>query len=317
MTVTAGTRLGPYELLSPLGAGGMGEVWRARDTRLGRDVAIKVLPPELDADPGRLRRFEREARAVSSLSHPNIVTVFEVARENDVSFIVMELVEGETLRDLIGGSPMPLRRILAIAPQIADGLARAHASGIVHRDLKPENVMVNGDGRVKILDFGLVKLTRPDQESGGTSVPPTLSMATRPGIVMGTVSYMSPEQALGHEVDFRSDQFALGTLLYEMATGRQAFRGESTPQTLTAIIEDDPEPIGRTAPKTPPPLRWVIDRCLAKEPKGRYAATDDLARELADMREHLSELSSGSAVEIEPARRRPRWQIGRAACREG
>jgi serine/threonine protein kinase len=308
LSVSTGSRLGPYEILAPLGAGGMGEVWRARDTRLERDVAIKVLPPELDADPERLRRFEREARAVSSLSHPNIVTVFEVAREGGTSFIVMELVEGQTLRGLVSGSPMPLRKILAIAPQVADGLARAHASGIVHRDLKPENVMVTEDGRVKILDFGLAKLTRPEQDSSGTVSRPTVSMATRPGIVMGTVSYMSPEQALGHPLDFRSDQFAFGSVLYEMATGKPAFHRESAPQTLTAIIEDDPDPVGKTAPKTPPPLRWVIDRCLAKEPKGRYASTEDLARELSDMREHLSELSSGSAVEIEPARRRPRWR---------
>jgi len=308
MALSPGVRLGPYEILSPLGAGGMGEVWRARDTRLGREVAIKVLPAELDTDPERLKRFEREARAVSSLSHPNIVTVYEVARQDDASVIVMELVEGQTLRGLLGGTPVPLRKILAIAPQIAEGLARAHAAGIVHRDLKPENVMVTGDGRVKILDFGLAKLTQPELESDATAARPTVSMATRPGIVMGTVSYMSPEQALGHPLDFRSDQFSLGSVLYEMATGRTAFRRESVPQTLTAIIEDDPDPVGRAAPKTPAPLRWVIERCLSKEPKGRYASTEDLARELADLRDHVTELSSGSAVEIEPARRRPRWR---------
>jgi serine/threonine protein kinase len=270
--------------------------------RLNRDVAIKVLPDELASEPERLRRFEREARAASALSHPNIVTIYEVAREGATAFIAMELVAGKTLRAVIGGAPVPLRRILAIAPQIADGLARAHASGIIHRDLKPENVMVTEDGHIKILDFGLAKLTHPGEESGGTQ--PTVSMVTRPGIAMGTASYMSPEQALGHPLDYRSDQFSLGAILYELATGKVAFRRDSTPQTLAAIIEDEPEPIGLMAPRTPAPLRWIIQRCLAKEAKSRYASTEDLARELTDLRDHVSELLSGSAAELEPAKRR-------------
>ena len=286
----------------------MGEVWRARDTRLERQVAIKVLPDDLAAQGDRLRRFEREARAASSLSHPNIVTVYEVARIGETSLIVMELVEGKTLREVMADGALPMRKLLAIAPQIADGLARAHASGIVHRDLKPENVMVTGDGLVKILDFGLAKLVRPEQDSGESTGTLTVSHATRPGIAMGTVSYMSPEQASGHPVDFRSDQFSFGSMLYEMATGKPAFKRGTAAQTLAAIIEDEPEPIGTAAPKTPAPLRWVIERCLSKESAGRYTATDDLARELSDLRDHISELSSGTGITVEEPRRRPRWR---------
>jgi serine/threonine protein kinase len=309
MPLATGSRLGPYEVLSRLGAGGMGEVWRGRDTRLGRAVAIKVLPADLAAEGDRLKRFEREARAASSLSHPNIVTVYEIERIESAPVIVMELVEGRTLRELMADGPLPLRRILSIAPQIAEGLAQAHASGIVHRDLKPENVMVTGDGLVKILDFGLAKLTRPEVDSGETTPGSTVSAATRPGIALGTVSYMSPEQASGHPVDFRSDQFSLGSILYEMATGRPVFKRQTTPQTLAAIIEDEPEGIGVAAPKTPAPLRWVISRCLAKEAKGRYASTEDLARELSDLRDHISDLSSGSGVAIEAARPRRNWRM--------
>ncbi len=315
MTIASGTRLGHYEILTPLGAGGMGEVWRARDTRLGRDVALKILPADFSSDAERLKRFEREARAASALSHPNIVTIYEVARVDSTSFIAMELVSGKTLRTLIGGAPVPLRRLLAIAPQIAEGIARAHAAGIVHRDLKPENVMVTDDGHVKILDFGLAKLTHPELDSAESKEAPTVSAGTRPGIAMGTVGYMSPEQASGHPVDYRSDQFSLGSVLYEMATGAPAFMRPTTAQTLAAIIEDEPEPIGTKAPRTPAPLRWVIQRCLAKEPKGRYASTEDLERELADLRDHVSELSTSAGIAIEEPRRRGRLgPVGLAAA---
>jgi serine/threonine protein kinase len=276
----------------------MGEVWKGRDTRLGREVAIKVLPADLSADVERLKRFEREARAASSLSHPNIVTIHEVGRVDSTSFIVMELVDGKTLRALLAEGALPVRRLLPIATQIADGLAKAHEAGIVHRDLKPENVMMTRDGLVKILDFGLAKLAHPETESGQTASALTVSAATRPGIAMGTAGYMSPEQASGHPVDFRSDQFSLGSMLYEMVTGRPAFRRATTAQTLAAIIEDDPEPIPSLAPRTPAPLRWVVERCLSKEPENRYAATRDLVRDLSSLRDHLSELSSGSGVEI-------------------
>src|SRR5215470_9277708 len=214
---SAGTRLGPYEILAPLGAGGMGEVWRARDTRLGREVAIKVLPVELASDADRLRRFEKEARAVSSLNHPNIVTIYEVERSDSTSFIVMELVEGKTLREELAGGALPVRKLLNLSTQIAEGLAKAHSAGIVHRDLKPENMMLTKDGLVKILDFGLAKLTHPELDSGGTNLP--TETGTSPGMILGTVGYMSPEQAAGQPIDFRSDQFSFGSVLYEMATG--------------------------------------------------------------------------------------------------
>jgi hypothetical protein len=282
----------------------MGEVYRARDTRLGREVAIKVLPPEVSADVDRLRRFEKEAQAASSLNHPNIVTIYEVERIDSTSFIVMELVAGKTLREVVAERPMPLRKLLGIATQIADGLARAHSAGIVHRDLKPENVMVTKEGLVKILDFGLAKLVHPDQDTGQAVEVQTVSAGTTPGIVMGTVAYMSPEQASGHPVDFRSDQFAFGSMLHEMATGKQPFRRASAVQTLAAIVQDDPEPIATSASKIPAPLRWTIDRLLAKEPKDRYTSTDDLARELAGLRLHLSEVSGSGETPVSPARNR-------------
>jgi eukaryotic-like serine/threonine-protein kinase len=307
--LTAGSRLGPYEIVSRLGAGGMGEVWKARDTRLGREVALKILPEDLASDGERLKRFEREARAVSALSHPNIVTVYEIERLGSTPVIVMELVVGETLREMLENGVLPMRKILQIAPQIADGLARAHSAGIVHRDLKPENVMVTKDGLVKILDFGLAKLAHPEQDSGRAPVRSTISAATTPGIAMGTVAYMSPEQALGHTVDYRSDQFSFGSVLYELATGKQVFHRGSVPQTLTAIIEEEPEAIGTLAPRTPPPLRWVIERCLAKEPKGRYASTEDLAGDLAKLRDRVSELSSSAGVAIEEPTRRTPWRL--------
>src|SRR5262245_55470254 len=223
MTLAAGTKVGPYEILAPLGAGGMGEVYRARDTRLGREVALKALPDAVALDRDRLSRFEQEARAASALNHPNIVTVHDVGRENETAYIAMELVEGRTLRELGAAGPMALRRILGVAAQIAEGLAKAHAAGIVHRDLKPENVMVSKDGFVKILDFGLAKLVEP--QSDGMSAMPTLAHPeTHPGTVLGTVAYMSPEQASGEALDFRSDQFSLGSIVYEMATGQKAFQ---------------------------------------------------------------------------------------------
>jgi len=314
LTIAPGSRLGPYEILAPLGAGGMGEVWRARDTRLAREVAIKVLPAELSTDAERLRRFEREARAASALSHPNIVTIYEVGREDSVSFIVMELVEGKTLRALMAEGPPPPRRLLSVASQVAEGLTRAHEAGIVHRDLKPENVMVTRDGLVKILDFGLAKLTNPEHDSGQTGSAMTVSAGTRPGIAMGTAAYMSPEQAGGHPVDFRSDQFSLGTVLYEMGTGRSAFKRGTLAQTLAAIIDEEPEPLSAAAPRLPAPVRWVIERCLAKEPAHRYAATRDLARDLAMLRERLSEASGSLALAEAPPRRRQVARVGWAAA---
>jgi serine/threonine-protein kinase len=308
-------RFARFELVSLLGAGGMGDVWRARDQDLHRDVAIKFLPERFAADPVRLGRFAQEARAASSLNHPNIVTIHEIGETSGVPYIVMELVEGRTLRDVVlglEGRPLATRRLLEIGAQTADGLAKAHAAGIVHRDLKPENVMVSGDGFVKVLDFGLAKLRAEDRpplrgkgESGAElwfdSEQPTwpgLSpQHTAVGAVIGTVGYMSPEQARGHAVDFRSDQFTLGAILYELASGQQAFRRETPAQTIASIIEDAPEPLATRNPSLPAPLLWVIERCLAKDPAERYASTLDLARELRGLRERLAEAaSSGSSL---------------------
>jgi hypothetical protein len=301
MSLTPATRLGTYEILSSLGTGGMGEVYRARDTRLGREVAIKVLPAELAADRDRLARFEREARSASALNHPNIVTIYEIGGADSIAYISMELVRGTTLRDLLDQGALPMKRLLALSVQIADGLARAHEAGIVHRDLKPENLMVTRDGLVKILDFGLAKLV-------GTS--PELSQlrtvaSTGPGVVLGTVGYMSPEQAVGRPADFRADQFSLGAIVYEMATGKRAFARGSDAETMAAIINEEPEPLRRLSPQAPAALRWIIDRCLAKDPEDRYGSTRDLARDLAQLRDHASEIIQ----EVSPAqaRRRPAW----------
>jgi eukaryotic-like serine/threonine-protein kinase len=295
MAIAAGSRLGPYEVLAPLGAGGMGEVWRARDTRLSREVAIKVLPAEVSEDAGQMRRFEKEARAASALNHPNIVTVHEIGREGSTDFLVMELVPGRTLRDLLPAGPLPVKKMLAIAAQIADGLSRAHEAGIVHRDLKPENLMVAKDGLVKILDFGLAKRTGTGSGSDEGSHLPT-ETGTSPGLILGTVGYMSPEQATGQALDFRSDQFALGSILYEMATGKRAFQKKTAVDTLSAILNEEPQPVSAVNPQVTAPLRWVIDRCLAKDAAGRYASTIDLARDLADLRDRLPEVSHNRAA---------------------
>jgi serine/threonine protein kinase/WD40 repeat protein len=312
MPLPSKTRLGPYEILTALGAGGMGEVYRARDTRLDRDVAIKVLPRALAADPERVRRFELEARSASALNHPNVVTIYEIGSSDSVAYIAMELIHGESLRALLLDGPFPVRRLLQIGGQVAEGLAKAHAAGIVHRDLKPENVMVTKEGLVKILDFGLAKLTRAGSNDASQPQGETVSGSTREGVILGTVGYMSPEQATGAAVDYRSDQFSLGSILYEMATGRRAFERPSAPQTMTAIIQDEPEPVAALNPRIPAPLRWTLQRCLAKEAASRYASTEDLVRELATIRDNLAEASSpgGTLSEIRTAAtRRRRWTL--------
>jgi len=298
VTLPTGSRLGPYEILAPLGAGGMGEVYRARDARLGRDVAIKVLPLELSSDAGRLKRFEKEARSASALNHPNIVTIYEVGSHDEHSYIAMELVDGKTLRELLlPGGGLPMKRAIPIATQVAEGLARAHEAGIVHRDLKPENLMVTRDGLVKILDFGLAKLIFTGEGGGVTSLP--TETGTEAGVVLGTVGYMSPEQASGQPADHRSDQFSFGSILYEIACGRRAFQKKTTAETLTAIIREEPEPIGKVRPEIPPPLRWIVERCLAKDPEERYVSTRDLTRDLASVRDHISEVTSGAGLSID------------------
>src|SRR5438445_2290952 len=264
MTLSTGSRLGPYEILAPLGAGGMGEVYRARDERLRREVAVKVLVSELSADPARRKRFEQEARSASSLNHPNIVTIYDIGSTDSTVYIAMELVDGRTLRDLQQDGLLPTRRLLDIAFQVSDGLAKAHGAGIVHRDLKPENIMVTRDGAVKILDFGLAKLLLRETAHGDDSA--TAVEQTQPGTVMGTIGYMSPEQASGKPVDFRSDQFSFGCVLYEIGSGQRPFAGETSAETIASILRDEPEPISSRNPRIPAPFSWIVERCLSKDP---------------------------------------------------
>ncbi|MGH9199909.1 MAG: serine/threonine-protein kinase, partial [Vicinamibacterales bacterium] len=278
MNLASGTRLGPYEILAPLGAGGMGEVYRARDTRLNRTIAIKVLPSDVASDPDRLRRFQQEAQAASALNHPNILTIYDIGQEAGVSFIAMEWVQGKTLRDLLAAGRLPARRLAHIAHQIAEGLAQAHASGIVHRDLKPENIMVGNADLVKIVDFGLAKLSRPPEPELSRAF--TQAAGTAAGIVLGTVGYMSPEQASGQAADHRSDQFSLGLIAYEAVTGRRPFARPTAAQTLAATIEAEPEPVTTLNRDVPAHLALVIHRCLEKHPANRYESTRDLARDL-------------------------------------
>ena len=285
MALVAGTRLAHYEIRAHLGSGGMGEVYRAHDLTLHRDVALKVLPPHLGSDPDRLRRFEQEARAASALNHPAIVAIYELGRADEQPYISMELVDGRTVRQLVAHGPLPLRKALSIAAQIASALAKAHAAGIVHRDLKPENLMVSSDDHAKILDFGLAKLT--GNPAGPSSDATTIGHATRAGVVLGTVAYMSPEQAAGAVTDSRSDQFSFGLVLYEMLTGRQPFERPTAAETMSAIIRDEPPPLN-LSDSTPVPVQWIVDRCLAKAPEDRYASTQDLAHDLANVRDHLS-----------------------------
>jgi serine/threonine protein kinase len=294
-----GARLGQYEILSALGAGGMGEVYRARDTSLDRDVALKLLPRDLVDDPGRLRRFELEARAVAGLNHPAIVAIYELGQFESQPFISMELVDGITLRETLDEGAMPPRRALHIAAAIADGLAKAHEAGIVHRDLKPENLMVSHDGFGKILDFGLAKLVAdPGSHAGGTTIT---SHGTNPGTTMGTVGYMSPEQASGRAADYRADQFSFGLVLYEMLTGRRAFSRATSVETLSAIIRDEPPSLRELNPAIPVPVQWIVERCLAKIPSDRYGSTRDLARDLATARDHFSQLTASGATVVSAA----------------
>ena len=285
-----GRTLGHYRIIEKIGEGGMGEVYRATDARLGRDVAIKILPEAFARDPERLARFEREARVLASLNHPNIATIHGVEEAEGIRFLVLELVEGETLRDKLADGALPTKSLVRLATQIAEGLAKAHAAGVVHRDLKPENVMLAEDGHAKILDFGLAKTNAEDADLD-TAAPTAAIVKTEAGRVMGTTSYMSPEQARGDAVDHRSDQFAFGSVLFEMATGRRAFGGPTAADTLVAIMRDEPERPANFDDLVPPPLRWIIERCLAKEAADRYESTRDLARDLRDVTERLREIS--------------------------
>jgi len=302
MPLTPGTILGQYEIRSPLGAGGMGEVYRAHDTRLDREVAIKVLPESLTADPDRLRRFEQEARAAAALNHPNILAVYQMATHEGVSYMVSELLDGETLRERLRRGPIPLRKAIDYAVQIAHGLAAAHDKGIVHRDLKPENLFVTKDGRVKILDFGLAKLAQPRDASGAEA---TIAYGTESGMVMGTVGYMSPEQVRGKTADHRSDIFAFGTILYEMVTGKQTFRKPTSAETMTAILNEDPPSISQVTAATPPGLQRVVHRCLEKNPEQRFQSASDMAFALEALSDTGMTPSTGSHAHLgETASRR-------------
>ena len=299
MALSPGTKLGPYEIIAPIGAGGMGEVYRAQDTRLDRTVAIKILSSTFSADSDRLRRFEQEARSASALNHPNIITIYELGRDGPTHYIAMELVEGKTVRELIVSGSLPIQKAIEIAAQTADGLTKAHEAGIAHRDLKPDNLMISNDGFVKILDFGLAKLTLPSGELNEAS--PTVAWQTRPGVVMGTMQYMSPEQVSGSRLDFRSDQFSFGLVLYEMVHGKARLpqkhnRGDTGGDSSGTA----PNPVGAQNSDAPAPLCWVIERCLAKDPEKRYISTRELARELAAIRERFSE-KPARQVETRPA----------------
>ena len=275
MALRSGTKLGPYEVKSPLGAGGMGEVYRARDTRLGRDVAIKVLPEALAHDADRLQRFEQEARTIAALSHPNILGIHDIGTHDGAPFLVSEFLEGQALRDTLVSGPLTVRRAIECALGIAQGLAAAHEKGIVHRDLKPENVFVTRDGRIKVLDFGLAKLVVPEEnhESAVTLTSP----ATLPGVVMGTVGYMSPEQVRGEPIDPRSDIFSFGAVLYEMLTGKRAFKRETSAETMTAILLEEPQALNDAGWQGPPELQRILARCLEKNVARRFQSASDLA----------------------------------------
>src|SRR5271156_3954392 len=289
MALTPGTKLGPYEIQSPLGAGGMGEVYRATDTKLGRDVALKVLPAEMAQDPERLARFRREAKALAQLDHPNIITIYAVEECDGIHFLTMQLVEGLPLDRLIPQGGLPVERIFEIAGALGDALAAAHEKGIVHRDLKPPNVMISNDGRVKVLDFGLAKDIRTASQSDATL---TSDSRTQLGMVMGTPAYMSPEQTSGRPLDHRTDIFSLGVLLHEMATGRRPFEGTSSAELVSAILRDTPASITDARPDLPGDLARIVRRCLEKDPRHRVQTARDVSNEFRDLARQTSQKSS-------------------------
>jgi eukaryotic-like serine/threonine-protein kinase len=301
MALTSGTKLGPYEIVASIGAGGMGEVYRARDSRLRREVAIKVLPPALSLDADRMRRFEQEALATAALNHPNILAVYDIGTHGECPYIVSELLEGQTLRDRLRDGPLPIRKVVDYALQIARGLAAAHDLGIVHRDLKPDNIFITNDGRIKILDFGLAKLTRT--ETGIEDQ--TKTVVSEPGTVLGTVGYMSPEQVRGKETDQRSDLFSFGAVLYEMISGKRAFKGDSSADILSAILKEEPPDVTEANQNVSPALDRVVRHCLEKNPAERFQSAHDLAFNL----EALTGISKlASDIQIPSARKRP-WLL--------
>ncbi len=297
MAIVAGSRLGPYEVLAPLGAGGMGEVYRARDERLKREVALKVLPSSVSADPERLRRFEQEAQAASALNHPNILAIHDIGTHEGAPYVVSELLEGETLRAAMAGTKLSARKAIDYALQTAHGLAAAHEKGIIHRDLKPENLFVTRDGRLKILDFGLAKLTRSEAGVEATNLP--TATGTEPGVVLGTLGYMSPEQMKGRTADARSDIFSFGAILYEMLSGQRAFQRDSAAETMSAILREDPPDLSVTNQGISPGLEQIVRHAIEKNPEQRFHSAHDVAFAL----EALSGLSA-PRVEVPSGRLR-------------
>ncbi|MDA2927154.1 protein kinase [Acidobacteria bacterium AH-259-G07] len=309
MPLASGTRLGPYEIVSLLGAGGMGEVYRARDTRLDRTVAIKVLPSEISAQEDLRQRFEREARVISSLNHPHICVLHDVGRQDGVDYLVMEYLEGETLAKRLTKGPLPLEQVLEYAAQTADALDKAHRQGVVHRDLKPANIMLTKSG-VKLLDFGLAKLRPPEAAVGGlTALPTEQKSLTAEGTILGTLQYMAPEQLEGEEADARTDIFALGALIYEMATAKKAFEGKSQASLIAKILGSDPAPMTTMQPMTPPALDRAMQNCLAKEPDERWQTAHDVLLELKWIAEAGSQVGIPAPV---VARRKSREWLMRA-----
>src|SRR5580692_8784408 len=319
MPLAPDTQLGPYKIVSLIGSGGMGEVYRANDPRLRRDVALKVLPASFTNDPDRLRRFEQEARAVAALTHPNIVSVFDIGEANGTHYIVSELLEGDSLRERIPAAGLPVRKATELAVQFANGLAAAHDRGIVHRDLKPENVFVTKTGQVKILDFGLAKLRSSDSTAPGAADQTATHFSgadhTGAGQILGTAGYMSPEQVRGDAVDHRADIFAFGSILYEMLCGQRAFKRNTSAETMTAVLNEDPQDLtARTSSSSPaaipPALERIVRHCLEKQPAQRFQSAHDIAFDL----ESISTISSANAFASAATAKRTRWLIPAVAA---
>src|ERR1017187_7058515 len=304
MPLPAGTKLGPHEILAAIGSGGMGEVYKARDTRLDRTVAIKVLPTHL-ADRAELReRFEREAKTIASLNHPHICTLYDTGHQDEIDFLVMEYLEGETLAQRLLKGPLPLQQVLQYSIEISDALDKAHRKGITHRDLKPGNIMLTKSG-TKLLDFGLAKLKQEVAPATPDSQLPTLkSAATGEGTILGTLQYMAPEQVEAKEVDARTDIFAFGAVVYEMATGKKAFEGKTSASVMAAILKDEPPAMSSLTPVTPPMLDRVVKRCMAKEPDNRWQSANDLTNELKWITEGGAETSKAALRKVKP----PAWR---------
>ena len=300
MALPSGTRIGPYEIADPIGSGGMGEVYRARDTRLGRNVAVKVLPSSFASDAERVRRFEQEAQAAGQVNHPNILAIYDVGSHDGSPYVVSELLDGQTLRELLTDGPLPIRKTIDYASQTALGLAAAHDRGIVHRDLKPDNLFLTPDGRVKILDFGLAKLVEPTVSGTSPSESKTILVDTQPGMVLGTVGYMSPEQVRGQPANHRADIFGLGAVLYEMISGTRAFGGDSAVETMNAILKQDPPELSGSQHDLPPILDGIVRRCLEKQPEQRFQSASDLAFALGA----ISGASGSGISGLEPATER-------------